>query len=50
MSWKRQQAKLLKNTGQSYESWFLDDDGKIDYQRMIETLDELIRSGAINFA
>ena len=48
-SWEREQKRLRDMTGQSYESWFIDENGKLNFQEMIETLDEMIRRGEMNF-
>lgn len=48
-SWKKEQEKLIKQFGQSYEQFFLNDDGTLDYQSMIEFIDRLIRENKNNF-
>lgn len=48
-SWEREQKRLRDRTGQSYESWFIKDD-RLDFQEMIETLDEMIKRGEMKFA
>ncbi|NET08448.1 MAG: hypothetical protein F6K09_01715 [Merismopedia sp. SIO2A8] len=48
-SWEREQKRLRDKTGQSYESWFIDDEGYLNFQEMIETLDEMIRRGEMKF-
>ena len=48
-SWEREQKRLRDMTGQSYEAWFIDENGKLNFQEMIETLDEMIRRGEMNF-
>ncbi|NER28423.1 MAG: hypothetical protein F6J89_12500 [Symploca sp. SIO1C4] len=49
-SWEREQKRLRDKTGQSYESWFINDTGSLDFQEMIETLDEMIRRGDVKYA
>jgi len=48
-SWRREYERLLSNYGQSYEMFFLNDDGSLDYQTMVETVDIAIRAGKKNF-
>lgn len=44
-AWKGEYEKLLRRYGQSYESLFLNPDGTLNYQKMVETIDGLIRTG-----
>ncbi len=37
-------------TGHTYESWFLNDDGTLDFKAMVVRLDTLIRSGEMRFS
>ena len=48
-SWKKEFERLLSKFGQSYEMFFLNDDGTLNYQSMIETVDAAIRAGKRNF-
>ena len=48
-TWKKEYERFLRKYGQSYEMFFINDDGTLDYQRMVETVDKLIRSGAKSF-
>lgn len=48
-SWRKEYEKLLSLYGQSYEMFFLNEDETLNYQRMIETIDEKIREGKENF-
>lgn len=48
-TWKQEYDRFLRKYGQSYEMFFINEDGTLDYQGMVETVDELIRSGAKNF-
>jgi hypothetical protein len=47
-SWRKEYTRLLRNYGQSYEMFFLNDDGSLNYQLMIETIDKAIREGKRN--
>jgi len=47
-SWEREQKRLRDKYGQSYEMWFLEE-GKLNYKKMVETLDKMIREGAMKF-
>ncbi|NEP59924.1 MAG: hypothetical protein F6K31_23450 [Symploca sp. SIO2G7] len=49
-SWEREQKRLRDKHGQSYEAWFLNDDGQLDFQTMIVELDKLIRTGTMRFS
>jgi hypothetical protein len=40
--WKTEVEKLKEKTGQSLEVFFLNKDGTLDYQKMIETVDQMI--------
>jgi hypothetical protein len=48
-SWRKEYEKLLRSYGQSYEMFFLNEDGTLNYQKMIETVDNAIRAGKNNF-
>lgn len=48
-SWKLEYAKLLRKYGQSYEMFFLNKDGSLNYQLMIETIENCIYQGDNNF-
>ncbi len=43
---EREVGRNKRRYNQSYEGYFLNDDGTLDYQLMIETIDEIIASGA----
>lgn len=47
-SWKKCVEKLKNKNNQSIEVFFLNQDGTLDYQKMIETVDEMVGSGVIN--
>ncbi|WP_029630613.1 hypothetical protein [[Scytonema hofmanni] UTEX B 1581] len=49
LGWRKEYEKLLRSCGQSYEMFFLNKDGTLNYQKMIETIDGYIRSGKNNF-
>lgn len=49
ISWRREHERLLRNYDQSYEMYFLREDGSLDYQTMVETIDLKIRSGKTHF-
>ncbi|MBP5976592.1 hypothetical protein HW132_28635 [Brasilonema sp. CT11] len=44
-SWEREYTYLKNKYGQSYEYFFLNDDGTLDYANMIRILDDLIHQG-----
>ncbi|NEP70283.1 hypothetical protein [Moorena sp. SIO3A5] len=48
-SWNREQKKLIEDCGHSYEMFFLNPDGTLNFQQMVIELDEAIRNGAKNF-
>lgn len=49
VSWRKEFERLLSKYGQSYEMFFGNDDGTLNYQAMIEFVDTAIRSGKRNF-
>lgn len=44
-SWEREWKNLIANTGHSYEQFFLNDDGTVNVQEMVNRIDKLIREG-----
>ena len=48
-SWRKEYEHLLRNYGQSYEMFFLNSDGTLNYQMMVETVDAAIRAGKKDF-
>ncbi|NET69395.1 MAG: hypothetical protein F6K63_35450, partial [Moorea sp. SIO1G6] len=48
-SWEREQKYLINKYGQSYETFFTNDDGTINYQLMTNSIDAAIRAGNRNF-
>lgn len=49
-SWEREAKRLRDTTGQTYESWFLNDDGTLDMKAMVVRLNFLIKQGAMRFS
>ena len=43
-SWQRQMIGLIKKYYQSYEMFFLDDEGNLNYQEMVEAVEKSIRA------
>jgi hypothetical protein len=46
--WKTEVEKLKKKTGQSLEVFFVNQDGTLDYQKMIETVDQMIADDIVS--
>ena len=44
-AWVREWETLLYSVGQSYEIFFLNDDGSVDVESMVKRIDERIRTG-----
>lgn len=49
-SWEREAKRLRDKTGHTYESWFLNEDGTLDFKAMVVRLEFLIRSGEMRFS
>jgi hypothetical protein len=49
-SWEREAKRLRDMTGHTYESWFLNEDGTLDFKAMVIRLDKLIREGEMRFS
>ncbi len=49
-SWKQEYERLLRKYGQSYEMFFINQDGTVDYQQMIEEVELAIREGKKRFS
>lgn len=49
-SWEREAKRLRDLTGHTYESWFLNEDGTLNFQAMVHQLDKLIRAGEMRFS
>lgn len=48
-SWRKEYERLMRTYGQSYEMFFLNADGTLRYQEMIENVELSIRTGKKNF-
>lgn len=48
-SWKLEQERLLRQYGQSYEMFFINNDGSLNYQKMIEDIEDSIYKGDKQF-
>lgn len=48
--WLSETGRLKRKTGQGYEQFFLNEDSTLFYSEMVETLDKMVRSGAMTFA
>lgn len=46
-NWKRTSTRLKNKHGESFEMFFTNEDGTLDYQRMIETIDSMIQEGVM---
>ncbi len=49
-SWEREAKRLRDLTGHTYESWFLNEDGTLNFKAMVLRLDTLIRAGEMRFS
>jgi hypothetical protein len=49
-SWERESKRLRDTTGQTYESWFLNDDETLNFQAMVHQLHKLIKAGEMRFS
>lgn len=50
LSWEREAKRLRDKIGQTYESWFLNADGTLDFKGMCVSLNTLIKSGEMRFS
>lgn len=48
-AWLRESNELRKRYGQSYEMYFLNTDGTLNYQLMVESLDQMVSDGKMGF-
>jgi hypothetical protein len=48
-TWSKEADTLRSHYGQSYEMFFVDDEGYLDYQRLINEVDAAIRTGKMCF-
>ena len=49
-SWVKEHTSLKNKYEQSYEMFYLLEDGKLDYQTMVENIEEAIREGVMKFS
>lgn len=49
-SWEKEAKRLRDMTGHTYESWFLNEDGTLDFKSMVLQLDLRIRNGDMRFS
>ncbi len=47
--WEKEYKTLIKKYGQSYEQFYLNEDGTLNFQSMIEDIDAKIQSGKLNW-
>jgi hypothetical protein len=48
-AWSKEADTLRRHYGQSYEMFFVDEEGYLDYQRLINEVDAAIRTGKMSF-
>jgi hypothetical protein len=48
-AWSKEADTLRRHYGQSYEMFFVDDEGYLDYQRLVNEVDAAIRAGKMSF-
>jgi len=48
-TWSKEADTLRRHYGQSYEMFFVDDEGYLDYQRLVNEVDAAIRAGKMSF-
>lgn len=48
-SWQRQMVQLQKKYSQSYEMFYIDENDKLNYQKMIEDIEVMIREGLMRY-
>jgi hypothetical protein len=48
-AWSKEVDTLRRHYGQSYEMFFVDDEGYLDYQRLVNEVDTAIRGGKMSF-
>jgi hypothetical protein len=48
-AWSKEADTLRRHYGQSYEMFFVDDEGYLDYQRLVNEVDTAIRGGKMSF-
>jgi hypothetical protein len=48
-AWSKEADTLRRHYGQSYEMFFVDDEGYLDYQGLVNEVDGAIRGGKMSF-
>jgi hypothetical protein len=48
-AWSKEADNLHRRYGQSYEMFFIDDEGHLDYQQLVNKVDAAIRAGKMSF-
>jgi hypothetical protein len=48
-AWSKEADTVRRHYGQSYEMFFVDDEGYLDYQRLVNEVDAAIRGGKMSF-
>jgi hypothetical protein len=48
-AWSKEADNLRHHYGQSYEMFFVDDEGYLDYQQLVNEVDATIRAGKMSF-
>jgi len=48
-AWSKESDNLRRRYGQSYEMFFVDEEGYLDYQRLVNEVDTAIRAGKMSF-
>jgi hypothetical protein len=48
-SWRKEYQKLMKKHGQSYEMFFLNENGTLNYQSMVQNIYDKIKKGNLSF-
>lgn len=48
-AWSKESDNLRRRYGQSYEMFFVDEEGYLDYQRLVNEVDAAIRAGKMSF-
>jgi len=48
-AWSKEADTLRRRYGQSYEMFFVDEEGYLDYQRLVNEVDAAIRAGKMSF-
>jgi hypothetical protein len=48
-AWSKEADTLRRRHGQSYEMFFVDEEGYLDYQRLVNEVDAAIRAGKMSF-